>query len=179
MDLDWVRTDDQPYTGLSTTLEATWNGTPSVKKAALRQLNPNFTFVATVYYREGPFVGDEDTITDLWKFGDYPPDSPFWVRDEAGEPVPAFGMDDNLDGVIQPEEIQLALVDFRNPDLIEVIAQKAFALDQSGLVDGIILDWWSEQQRTADISRSNVFSPLSATRFRAESSSSAWRPWVS
>ena len=149
LNLDWVRTDDQPYTGLSTTLEATWNGKPSAKKDALRQLNPNFTFVATVFYREGSFVGDEDTITDLWKFGDYPPNSPFWIRDETNEPVPAFGMDDNLDGTIQPEEIQLALVDFRNPDLIELIAQKAFALDQSGVVDGIFLDWWSEDKPTA------------------------------
>ncbi|MCS5683516.1 MAG: hypothetical protein NZ609_13350, partial [Acidimicrobiales bacterium] len=149
LDLDWVRTDDQPYTGLSTTLEATWNGNPSAKKDSLRKLNPNFTFIASVFYREGPFVGDEDTITDLWKFGDYPPDSPFWIRDETNEPVPAFGMDDNLDGVIQPEEIQLALVDFRNPDLIELIAQKALALDQSDVVDGIFLDWWTEHQRTA------------------------------
>jgi hypothetical protein len=149
LNLDWVRTDDQPYPGLSTTLEATWNGKPSVKKDALHQLNPNFTFIASVFYREGPFVGDEATITDLWKFGDYPPDSPFWIRDESNEPVPAFGMDNNLDGVIQPEEIQLALVDFRNPDLIELIAQKAFALEQSGVVDGIFLDWWNEHHRTA------------------------------
>ena len=149
LNLGWVRTDEQPYTGLSTTLEATWNGSPSVKKDALRELNPNFTFIVSVFYREGSFVGDEDTVTDLWKFGDYPPDSPFWIRDEAGEPVPAFGRDDNLDGTIQPEEIQLVLVDFRNPDLIELIAQKALILDQSGVVDGIFLDWWSERHRTA------------------------------
>ena len=148
LDLNWERTDDQPYDGLSTTLVPTWNGNPSAKKDSLRQLNPNFTFVATVYYREGKFVGDENTLPTLWDFGYFPPNSALWVRDEAGEPVPAFGMDDNLDGTIQPEEIQLALVDFRHPDLIELIAQKALALEQSGVVDGIFLDWWHEEQRT-------------------------------
>ncbi len=148
LDLNWERTDDQPYDGLSTTLVPTWNGNPSAKKDSLRQLNPNFTFVATVYYREGNFVGDENTLPTLWDFGYFPPNSALWVRDEAGEPVPAFGMDDNLDGTIQPEEIQLALVDFAHPDLIELIAQKALALEQSGVVDGIFLDWWNERQRT-------------------------------
>ena len=148
LDLNWERTDDQPYDGLSTTLVPTWNGNPSAKKDSLRQLNPNFTFLATVYYREGNFVGDENTLPTLWDFGYFPPNSALWVRDEAGEPVPAFGMDDNLDGTIQPEEIQLALVDFRHPDLIELIAQKALALEQSGVVDGIFLDWWNERQRT-------------------------------
>ncbi|HJM20981.1 MAG TPA: hypothetical protein QF409_03270, partial [Acidimicrobiales bacterium] len=75
LDLDWERTDDQPYDGLSTTLVATWNGNPSAKKDSLRQLNPNFTFLATVYYREGKFVGDENTLTNLWDFGYFPPNS--------------------------------------------------------------------------------------------------------
>ena len=149
LELDWERSDDQPYTGLSTTLANTWEGDAVHRKASLLQLNPNFKFLASVYYREGPYVGDETNLTDLWDFGHFPPDSPFWFRDDGSEPVPAFGIDDNLDGVIQPAEIQLALVDFRNPDLIELIAQKALALDQSGVVDGIFLDWWSEHSVTA------------------------------
>ncbi|SVA97836.1 uncharacterized protein METZ01_LOCUS150690 [marine metagenome] len=149
LELDWERTDDQPYEGLSVTLANIWEGDAVLRKASLLRLNPDFKFLASVFYREGPYVGDETDLTDLWDFGHFPPDSPFWFRDAAGEPVPAFGFDLNLDGVVQAAEIELALVDFRNPDLIELIAQKALALDQSGVVDGVMLDWWSEHGRTA------------------------------
>ncbi|HIM55373.1 MAG TPA: hypothetical protein EYM39_01600 [Candidatus Latescibacteria bacterium] len=149
--LGWRVSVDQPYQGLSTTLMDIW-GNPDAaeeRKDSLLQLNPDFKFLVSVLYREGKYVDDESGLVNLWEFGDHPPDSPFWIRDVVGEPVPAFGTDDNLDGVIQLEEIDTALTDFRNPDLIELIAQKALALEQTGMVDGIFLDWWAEHNRTA------------------------------
>ena len=149
--LGWRLSVDQPYQGLSTTLMDIW-GNPDAaeeRKDSLLQLNPDFKFLVSVLYREGKYVDDERPLVNLWEFGDFPPDSPFWIRDAVGEPVPAFGNDDNLNGVIQLEEIETALTDFRNPDLIELVAQKALALEQTGVVDGIFLDWWAEHSQTA------------------------------
>jgi acetyl esterase/lipase len=149
--LAWRVSGDQPHQGLSTTLMDIW-GNPDAaeeRKASLLQLNPDFKFLVSVLYREGKYVDDESGLVNLWEFGDFPPDSPFWIRDAVGEPVPAFGFDDNLDGVIEPEEIVTSLLDFRNPDLIELVAQKALALEQTGVVDGVFLDWWAEHNRTA------------------------------
>jgi len=149
--LAWRVSGDQPHQGLSTTLMDIW-GNPDAaeeRKASLLQLNPDFKFLVSVLYREGKYVEDESGLVNLWEFGDFPPDSPFWIRDAVGEPVPAFGNDNNLDGVIEPEEIDTALLDFRNPDLIELVAQKALALEQTGVVDGVFLDWWAEHNRTA------------------------------
>ena len=148
--LGWTVSVDQPYSGLSTTLMDIL-GNPDAaeeRKDSLLQLNPDFKFLVSVLYREGKYVDDESGLVNLWEVGDFPPDSPFWIRDAAGEPVPAFGTDDNLDGVVEPEEIETALLDFRNPDLIELVAQKALALEQTGVVDGIFLDWWAEHNRT-------------------------------
>ncbi|MDP6697982.1 MAG: hypothetical protein QF558_09530, partial [Acidimicrobiales bacterium] len=92
---------DQPHQGLSTTLMDIW-GNPDAaeeRKASLLQLNPDFKFLVSVLYREGKYVEDESGLVSLWEFGDFPPDSPFWIRDAVGEPVPAFGNDNDLDGV--------------------------------------------------------------------------------
>jgi|GEM_PF-635902 len=149
--LAWRVSGDQPHQGLSTTLMDIW-GNPDAaeeRKASLLQLNPDFKFLVSVLYREGKYVDDESGFVSLRSFGHFPPDSPFWIRDAVGEPVPAFGNDNNLDGVIELEEIDTALLDFRNPDLIELVAQKALALEQTGVVDGVFLDWWAEHNRTA------------------------------
>jgi len=52
------------------------------------------------------------------------------------------------DGEVELDEIQFMLLDFRNPALHELIAEKALALKKSGLFDGIMLDWWNEHSST-------------------------------
>ena len=39
-------------------------------------------------------------------------------------------------------------MDFSQPEIIELTAQKALALKETGIVDGIFLDWWNEYYGT-------------------------------
>ena len=150
--LAWEISEDQPYRGLSTTLVDTDND-PALTKAKklkeeLLRLNPNIKTLISVEYRDGIIELNEDD-DEWWEYGFYPPDSPFWFWDANGNPVPGWGEDADKDGVIEAEEALSGLVDFSQPELIELIAQKALALKESGIVDGIFLDWWNEHHRTA------------------------------
>ena len=150
--LEWETSTEQPYKGLSTSL-IDINADISLsaareKKSLLLQLNPNIKTIVAVLYREGTFVMNEQDL-NLWEFGHLPPDSPYWIRDINGIPVPGYGEDADKDGVIEVEEILSSLIDFRETEIIELIAQKALALSQSGIVDGIFLDWWNEHSLTA------------------------------
>jgi len=150
--LVWETTEDQPYQGLSTTL-VDINNDPALTQARqlkeeLLNLNPKIKTLISVEYRDGIIELDEDDL-ELWEYGHYPPDSPFWLWDANGDPVPGWGEDSDKDGVIEPEEALAGLVDFTKPELIELIAQKALSLKESGIVDGIFLDWWNEHSRTA------------------------------
>lgn len=150
--LMWQISQDQPYRGLSTTI-ADAEGTDSLATAAeiktsLLEINPNLRTLVAILYREGDYVEDESDL-EWWEHGHLPPDSPYWIRDAVGNPVPGWGEDSDEDGTIESDEILSSLIDFRRPELIELIAQKAYALQQTGLVDGIFLDWWNEHDRTA------------------------------
>lgn len=150
--LMWDISDDQPYRGLAVTLrdnEGNDNlAAAKAKKASLLQINPNLKTLVSVLYREGDYIDDESGL-EWWEHGHFPPNSPFWIRDAAGVPVPGWGEDSDEDGVLEADEILSSLTDFRNPDLIELIARKAYALQQTGVVDGVFLDWWNEHSRTA------------------------------
>jgi hypothetical protein len=150
--LTWETTENQPYQGLSSTLVDT-DFDPALTKARkmkeeLLRLNPNVKTLVAVEYREGIIEPNEDGL-EWWEYGLYPPDSPLWLWDANGNPVPGWGEDIDKDGVIEAEEALSGLVDFSHPELIELIAQKALALQESGIVDGIFLDWWNEHERTA------------------------------
>ena len=151
-DLLWEVTEEQPYQGLSTTLVDTDND-PALTKARilkeeLLRLNPNIKTLISVEYREGKIELNENDL-EWWEYGLYPPESPFWFWDTNGNPVPGWGEDANKNGVVEAEEALSGLTDFSQPELIELIAQKALALKESGIVDGIFLDWWNEHHRTA------------------------------
>jgi len=150
--LSWEISADQPYQGLSTNLvdsdhDPTLTKARELKEELLR-LNPNIKTLISVEYREGPIEINEDNL-DWWEYGHYPPDSPLWFWDENGNPVPGWGEDADKDGVIEAEEALSGLTDFSQPQLIELIGQKALALKESGIVDGIFLDWWNERYMTA------------------------------
>ncbi len=152
MGLQWKVDDEQRYVGLSTTL-VDIEGDPGLKVARerrdeLRRLNPDLRVLISLLYREADYREDE---TDLrwWEIGHYPPDSPYWIRDGAGDPVPGWGEDADLDGTIEPDEILSSLLDFRNAEVIELVAQRALAVKRSGVADGVFLDWWNEHGRTA------------------------------
>ncbi|MDE0425541.1 MAG: leucine-rich repeat domain-containing protein [Candidatus Poribacteria bacterium] len=94
--------------------------------ANLFDANPNMVLLAEVRYYDGHGFG-------------FTEDSPYWLR--------------NPDGTIVREEWFDAegklgyfndMVDFTNPDVIEIIVAQAVAVANCGLYDGIILDNWSE-----------------------------------
>jgi hypothetical protein len=116
------------------------------RRTKLRKLNPNLKLLCEIQYREGRYVTDNSV--ELWKQGAYPPDSEFWLRNEHGRFCPGWGEDADGDGEVELNEIHHMLLDFRNPALHELIAEKALALKESGLFDGIMLDWWNEHHAT-------------------------------
>jgi hypothetical protein len=87
------------------------------KIARLRQLNPHLVILAEVRYHDGPP-------------GFFPDDSPYWMRDASGQPIVGW-----------PEGGFLK-IDFANPAVRKLVAQHAHALAATGLVDGVMLDWW-------------------------------------
>ena len=58
----------------------------------------------------------------------FPEDSPYWVRDTAGNRV-GNG---------------LYLINFSHPDVQDIIVEQAIAVSRCGLYDGIIIDHWGE-----------------------------------
>ena len=85
--------------------------------------NPNMLFLVTIQYRDA-IVGSQ-----------YPEDFPYWVRDENGNPVKAW---------YNREDVKMYLLDFTNPDVQDIIVQRAVAVSKCGLYDGIVFDWWHE-----------------------------------
>lgn len=152
MRLHWQVTPGQPYDGLSTVLLDSLGGRSlqeaRYRRARLRELNPNLVLLCEVRYREGQYVAPGTKGAD-WQQGAYPHDSEFWLRDKEGQLCPGWGEDADGDGTVELDEIRQMLVDFRNPELQEIIAQKALALKQTGVFDGIMLDWWNEHHATS------------------------------
>ena len=89
--------------------------------------NPNMLFLVTIQYRDA-IVGSQ-----------YPEDFPYWVRDENGNPVKAWYDRQNDQG-----DVKMYLLDFTNPDVQDIIVQRAVAVSKCGLYDGIVFDWWHE-----------------------------------
>ena len=150
--LVWDTSDDQPHVGLATELHPPDGGErfdeALDRRQALLELNPGLVTLAEVRYRDAPYVDDPEG-RPWWDRGYYPADSPFWLRDADGNPVPGWGEDADGDGRIEADEILGSLTDFGNPDLIELVARKVHALEHSGVVDGVFLDWWNEDHQTS------------------------------
>lgn len=151
MRLNWQVTPGQPYRGLSTVL-VNQHGEPSLeepqqRRSKLKEMNPNLLVLCELRYREGRYAA-ADASDPFGQRGDYPPDSELWLRDENHQLCPGWGEDADGDGTVQRSEIRFMLVDFRNPALHHLLAQKALALKQTGVFDGIMLDWWNEDHAT-------------------------------
>lgn len=87
-------------------------------RADLLRRNPNIVLLAEIRYRDA--------------HASYlPPDHPWWMR---------------KDGKIAPgwEEGGYFLLDFTNPAFRAHVARKAKAVVESGVCDGIMLDWWND-----------------------------------
>ena len=94
---------------------------------AIRE-NPNMIFIVSIAYHNGHFFN-------------IPEDSPYWFRNPDGtiahRPAP-FDAKGNKKWPDAP------LLDFTNPNVIDIIVAQAVAVAKCGLYDGIWLDRWEE-----------------------------------
>lgn len=85
----------------------------------LLALNPNVVMIVEIRYRDA--------------HKSYLPDGhAWWLRDAQGQIVPGW------------EEGGYYCLDFHNPEFRSQVAQQAKAAVDSGAVDGVMLDWWSD-----------------------------------
>ena len=81
-----------------------------------RERNPNILLLAGIeYYASGRYP--------------FPEDSPYWLRDDSGNRI------------VVPEWYQFVL-DFRHPEVQDMVIQQARAIAECGIFDGISLDHW-------------------------------------
>lgn len=85
----------------------------------LLNLNPNLVLIAEIRYRDA-------STTYL------PEGHPWWLRGNAGEIVPGW------------DEGRYLCLDFHNPEFRMQVAKQARAAVDSRAVDGVMLDWWSD-----------------------------------
>ena len=108
------------------------------ERTEIQKLNPNHLLLAALYY-----YGAQPDV--------YPEDWPHWLRDEAGNRIkdPNWG------------EFH---IDYTHPGAQDHFIQRAIAIAECGIFDGIFLDWWAGEDRedtlgepgTADLYHSNT-----------------------
>ena len=87
-------------------------------KSQILDLNPNFLFIASLYVYGSHLEA-------------YPEDWEYWLRDENNELIQDGGW---------PEY----LIDYTLPGAIDHFVERATAIANCGLHDGIFMDWWDE-----------------------------------
>lgn len=70
-----------------------------------------------------------------------PDDHPWWLRNETGHRVVGW------------EEGGYYLLDYHNPDFRAQVVKQAVAATRTGVVNGIMLDWWTEDDSRIDLVR--------------------------
>ena len=98
-----------------------------VHSEAIRE-NPNMIFIVEIAYFDG-------------RFFNLPEDSPYWFRNPDGTIAHRPGP---FDAQGNKKWQDIPLLDFTNPDVIEMIIQHTIAVAKCGLYDGIWLDRWQE-----------------------------------
>ena len=152
--ISWNISEKHPYAGLATGLNPDQLNIARQRKQQLLSLNPHLLLLVEIRYRDAKYLARENEthVENWWDVGFYPPDSPYWLRDKNSEPVIGWGEDTNGDGKIDENDTILHfLIDFTNPEVQELIVNKTSALKASGLFDGIMLDWWNEDNATSPI----------------------------
>ncbi|MHC4438752.1 MAG: putative glycoside hydrolase [Planctomycetota bacterium] len=92
----------------------------------LLKLNPNIILIAEIRYRDAhpSFL---------------PQSHRWWKRNEEGNLVKGWG------------EGGFICLDFTSPQFREHVAQRARAAVQSGVVDGVMLDWWRDDEHRLEL----------------------------
>ena len=94
----------------------------------LQKLNPHLVLIAEIRYRDA--------------HRSYLPDGhAWWLRDNQGRIVPGW------------DEGGYLCLDFHNPQFRTQVAAQAKAVVESGAVDGVMLDWWSDDASRLELIR--------------------------
>ena len=97
------------------TAHSSWDGPVQVRDGYLEQ-NPTMVFL--------------HGLSVIWhELDSLPEDSPWWLRDEQGNILPAWDM---------------GLMNLNHPGWQQHMIEQAVAIDRCGLYDGIFIDGWSE-----------------------------------
>lgn len=94
-------------------------------RAQLLQRNPAMVLLAEVRWRDSPD-------------GDLADASPWWQRDTNGQRILGWTEGNHY------------LLDWHNPEFRRQVAHQAAAIVRSGVVDGVLLDWWGAQDDDPD-----------------------------
>lgn len=106
-------------TGLADGFTADSIGKANSFRQKLLALNPNLVLIAEIRYRDA--------------HEGYLPEGHKWrLRDKDGRIVPGW------------DEGRFLCLDFHNPEFCSQVARQAKAAVESGAVDGVMLDWWSD-----------------------------------
>ena len=93
------------------------------KREKLMAMNPNMVFLVGIAMR-AEYINH------------YGEDWPYWLRDADGNIVPDH---------TSSESAPAALMDFTHPDMQDLIVEQAIAVSRCGLFDGIVFDWWRDE----------------------------------
>ena len=95
-------------------------------RETLLKLNPNIILIAEIRYRDASrrFL---------------PADHRWWRRDNDGKLTKGWA------------EGRFIQLDFDNPEFREHVARRAEAVIQSDVVDGVLLDWWSDDDNRLEL----------------------------
>ena len=99
--------------------QRTASGRAKSFRQKLLTLNPNLVLIAEIRYRDA----HKSYLPEGHKW---------WLRDEKGQIVPGW------------DEGGYFCLDFHNPEFRSQVARQAKAAVDSGAVDGVMLDWWSD-----------------------------------
>ncbi|UCC99556.1 MAG: hypothetical protein JSW66_06660 [Phycisphaerales bacterium] len=97
-------------------------------RKALLELNPNIILIAEIRYRDASrrFL---------------PADHKWWRRNKDGTLTKGWS------------EGRFIQLDFDNPEYREHVAWRAGAVVESGVVDGVLLDWWSDDDSRLELAK--------------------------
>ena len=106
-------------TGLADGFTAESMGRAKSFRQKLLTLNPNLVLIVEIRYRDA----HKSYLPEGHKW---------WLRNEEGQVVPGW------------DEGGYFCLDFHNPEFRSQVARQAKAAVDSGAVDGVMLDWWSD-----------------------------------
>jgi hypothetical protein len=110
---------NNPYQGLATGFTPDSIDRARAIRRTLLERNPHMVLLAEIRYRDASRAF-------------LPPDHPWWKRDSDGKPEIGWA------------EGRYIKLDFADPDYQKQVAVQARAAVATGVVDGVMLDWWQD-----------------------------------